>query len=220
MVLLTLQPNGSGDFFGINTLPTNSRAVSAEARVLSTGPDYVDIAIPGGAFEKAFGPAPNNVGPAGKGSPRLRLRMDRFVSNIPYQRMMAALGELTSIPERTSKRPDSEGVGPVDGQEQEDNPYDNICMDELLRETILSTFAFNDGSSILFRDTESCNLRELAKRLARRPLPNSAMLANQALAYMQTNPHGIFDPLNGPQLAAIGAALTRRLTLIQGPPGE
>lgn len=47
----------------------------------------------------------------------------------------------------------------------------------------------------------------------------SVKLTNQALTYIQKNPN-IFNPMNGPQLAAIAAALTRKLTLIQGPPGS
>jgi AAA domain len=217
IILLTLQPNGSGDFFGPTTQPTNDAATSAEARVLNTGPSYIDIVLPGGAFEKAFGPAPNNVGPSGKGSPRMRLRVDRFFSNVPYQRMVAALGQLTSIPER-SKRSDVEGNR--SSASDDSNPYDSICMDELLREVILSSYSFTDPSSVLWRDTDTCDLQELARRLARPPLPNSSNLANQALQYMQSNPHGIFGKFNGPQLTSIGAALTRRLTLIQGPPGK
>jgi energy-coupling factor transporter ATP-binding protein EcfA2 len=50
-------------------------------------------------------------------------------------------------------------------------------------------------------------------------MPSSVKLANQALTYIQSNPHNVFQPMNGHQLAAIGAALTRKLTLIQGPPG-
>ena len=37
---------------------------------------------------------------------------------------------------------------------------------------------------------------------------------------MQNNPDGTFPPFNGPQISAIGAALTRRVTMIQGPPGK
>lgn len=55
--------------------------------------------------------------------------------------------------------------------------------------------------------------------LAKPPLPNSLKLANQALSYIQKNPHQLFNPMNGPQLASIGAALTRKLTMVQGPPG-
>ena len=50
-------------------------------------------------------------------------------------------------------------------------------------------------------------------------MPSSVKLANQVLSYIQNNPHNVFPTLNAPQLAAIGAALTRKLTLIQGPPG-
>ena len=50
-------------------------------------------------------------------------------------------------------------------------------------------------------------------------MPSSVKLANQVLAYIQNNPHNVFATMNAPQLAAIGAALTRKLTLIQGPPG-
>lgn len=67
VILLTLQPQGSGDFFDPYNLPTSSNAVSVEGRVISTGPTYIDIALSGGAFEAAFGPAPNNVGPSGRG---------------------------------------------------------------------------------------------------------------------------------------------------------
>jgi hypothetical protein len=50
-------------------------------------------------------------------------------------------------------------------------------------------------------------------------MPTSVKLANQALAYIQQNDSGAFKLMNGPQLQAIGAALTRKLTMIQGPPG-
>jgi hypothetical protein len=205
VVMLTYQPNGSGDFFGSNSLPISDSAVSAEARVLNTGPTYIDIVMPGGAFEAAFGPAPNDL--SGKGNRQMRLRLDRFFSDVPYQRMVAALSQLTNIQD---KRPKS------DDDSSDQQAFSNICMDELLRETVLSTFSFNDASSILFHDTDACDFRELARRIAKPPLPNSVALSNQVLEYIQTNPHGIFNPFNGPQLTAIGAALTRRLTLIQG----
>ena len=219
VIMLTYQPNGAGDIFGADRLPTSTNAIAAEARILNTGPTYVDIAMNGGAFEAAFGPAPNDG--SGNGNRRLRLRIDRFLSNVPYQRMVSALSQMTTIPENR-KRPESEGI--QQGQHgAETSPttkqYANICMDEIFRETIISTFMLHDPSSIFFRDTEACDLREVAKSLSRPPLPNSATLANQVLSYMQTNPHGIFASFNGPQLTAIGAALTRRLTMVQGPPG-
>lgn len=210
VIMLTYQPNGSGDVFGASTLPTSSDAIAAEARVLSTGPTYVDISMPNGAFEAAFGPAPNDG--SGNGNKKLRLRVDRFLSNVPYERMVTALSQLTAVPDNR-KRPEAEGV------QQEEQQFANICIDDILREAILSTFTLQDPSSLYYGDTDACDLREMARMLARPPLPNSSNLANQVLSYVQSNPNGIFPPFNGPQLTAIVAALTRRLTMIQGPPG-
>jgi hypothetical protein len=39
------------------------------------------------------------------------------------------------------------------------------------------------------------------------------------MAYIQTNPQQLFPTYNEPQLTAIRASLTRRMTMIQGPPG-
>jgi len=50
-------------------------------------------------------------------------------------------------------------------------------------------------------------------------MANSPKLARQVLKHIQNNPNGIFRQFNAPQLAAIEAALTRRMTMIQGPPG-
>ena len=59
-----------------------------------------------------------------------------------------------------------------------------------------------------------------ARRLAKPPMPESTKLCNQVLAYLQSNPHGSFPQFNRSQISAIAASLTRRLTLIQGPPGK
>ena len=166
VILLTLQPQGSGDFFDPNQLPTSSAAISVEARVISTGPTYVDIALPGGAFEVAFGPAPNNIGPSGRGDARMRLRADRFFSNVPYTRMVAALTQLTAIPDR-KKEPSADGIQNDNHNNNNNNnkedakPHDNICMDDVLRETIIATHAFTDPNSSLFHDVDACDLQEL-----------------------------------------------------------
>jgi hypothetical protein len=145
VIMLTLQPSGTGDFFSRTTVPTNKDvATSIEARVLSTGPTYVDVAIPGGKFEAIFGPAPNNMGPSGKGDPNMRLRADRYFSNVPYNRMVGALGQLTAISGSNTNNSNSKGD-----------------IDESIRQTILSTFRYSDPSSPTFQDAEASNLQEL-----------------------------------------------------------
>ena len=145
VIMLTLQSQGSGDFFTAESLPTNGVAI--EARVLNSGPTYIDVSVPNGSFEAAFGPAPNNVGPSGKGDSKMRLRADQFFSNIPYQRMVSALSQLTTIPDRQQQQQAANG-----SQQQKDGQtHENICMDELLREVILSTHAYSEsGDSDLY----------------------------------------------------------------------
>jgi len=157
VVMLTLQPNGSGDFFGRSTLPTSDDAVTVEARVLNTGPTYVDVALSAGSFEAAFGVAPNDF--SGDGDKSMRLRADRFVSNVPYQRMVAALTQLTSIPDRQKRSAQPDEV--ADGAESSNRPHDNIKMDEVLREAILSTHAYTDNHSPMLRDPDVCDLTGL-----------------------------------------------------------
>ena len=143
VIMLTLQPDGTGDFFDRDTMPTNTDvATSIEARVLNTGPTYIDVAIPGGQFETKFGPAPNNKGPSGKGNPKMRLRADRYFSNVPYTRMVGALSQLTSI-----------------GSNDDNNRGGSV--DESIRQAILTTFAYKDPLSPLYQDLEACNMQEI-----------------------------------------------------------
>ncbi len=234
VILLTLQPLGSGDFFDPMHLPTSSSATKIEARVINRGPTYIDVAVNGGIFEANFGPAPNNESSSGRGDSKMRLRADRFFSSVPYDRMVEAITRISAIPERESqqlseasdeeaksdkkKKPDGKSKkGDNDGG----SAHNNICMDDLLRELIISSHAFTDPASPMFHDMDSVDLVSLERRLARPPMPSSVKLANQVLSYVQSNsgPNKAFKPLNAPQLAVIGAALTRKLTLIQGPPG-
>jgi len=214
VIMLTLQPAGSGDFFGSHTMPTRSEATSLEARVLSTGPSYIDIAITGGAFESNFGPSPNNLGPSGKGDPNMRLRIDRYFSNVPYNRMVSALGQMTAIPDGKP------GTKQRDSDKKEKESQKQVSFDESIREAILFSYGFNDKSNPLYHNLEAYDFKSLAKRLAKPPMPESIKLCNQVLGYLQSNPHGTFPQFNGPQISAIGASLTRRLTMIQGPPGK
>jgi hypothetical protein len=157
VIVLTLQPNGSGDYYNPLSLPTNEFAVTAEARVLNSGPTYVDIAVPAGKFEAAFGPAPNDR--FKKGDPSIRLRMDRFLSKVPYQRMVQALEQITTIPSRRkSETLASDAATPKDDKP---NYLDAIVMDEAIREAILTTHVYTDTRSPLYRDPDACDLQEL-----------------------------------------------------------
>ena len=268
VILLTLQPLGSGDVFDGRNLPTSESAISTEARVTSTGPYYIDIAVPAGMIEATFDSYTSYSRNGGLDG--IRLRADRFFSDVPYRRMVDAVVSMASIPNRRPA-PSETGMDngdandgyqedgsatsmktngkPTRGQErnnkngshmagassrnkqttaskqekdvssQSTSPHANICMDDVLRDVIISTHAFSDPSSPLFHDMDSCNLQNLGPVVAKPPMSTSVKLANEVLTYVQSNPDSRFNPLNAPQLAAVGAALTRKLTVIQGPPG-
>lgn len=146
VIMLTLQQAGAGDFFGSTSIPTNKDAISLEARVLNTGPTYVDVAINGGAFEATFGPAPNNRGPSGKGDKNMRLRIDRYFSNVPYNRMVDAIGQLTSVQSNGN---------------EDLSPRERTCVDRSIRQSILSTFAYSNAGSPMYGDGDACKLNDL-----------------------------------------------------------
>lgn len=149
VILLTLQPRGSGDFFDPTALPISDTAIKVEGRVLNIGPTYIDVAVQAGIFQGAFGPAPNDS--SGQGDPSMRLRADRFFSSIPYQRMVDAITQIASVPER--KKDDTKPK----------TQHENISMDEVLREVILATHAFGDTHSPMLRDPTVCDLQELVR---------------------------------------------------------
>jgi hypothetical protein len=210
VILLTLQPGGSGDFFTTTTSPLSDAAVQIEARVLNLGPTYVDVATAAGSFATTLGPASNEEG--GSRSRGQRLRVDRFFSDIPYQRMVAAVTQTSQIPELQAQTP-KEATETGDAA-----AFSGIRMDPVLRQTVLATHALTDPASPLWGDAGVCDVDELARCIGKAPMPHSYKLAQQALQHIRARP-AIFGPLNGPQMAAAEAALTRRLTLIQGPPG-
>lgn len=213
VILLTLQPKGSGDFFdSTTTSPLSDEATQMEARVLNVGPTYVDIATQAGKFASTLGPAPNEDG-GGHKRQFQRIRVDRFFSDIPYQRMVTALKQLSQIPDRQQ-----EAASNKEGENGNANPLARIRMDTVLSHAIVSTHAYADPESPLLRDPSVCDLDELAKHIGKPPMPTSAKLANQAIRYMLAHPQ-VFRQLNGPQMAVVEAALTRRLSLIHGPPG-
>ena len=213
VIVVTKQPQGSGDIFDPSALPISENAMTLEARVSGVGPTYIDIVAGPGAFEAAFGgAAPNDA--SGKGDRRLRVRADLFFSPIPYQRMVTALAQITQVPAPNAAK------GALDDDEAStSNPLDRITMDKVIRDVILSTHAFGDRDSPFFHDPSICNLDEINNLIAKPPMPTSERLALQVLKFFQSSPQR-FRPLNAPQSAAVQAALTRRLTLIQGPPGS
>jgi hypothetical protein len=166
VIMLTLQPQGSGDFFNLASLPTQGNAI--EARVLNSGPTYIDVALPNGSFEAAFGPAPNNQGPSGRGDSKMRLRADRFFSNIPYHRMVTALSQLTAIPDKQAQ-----ALAHAEENQTNDNnnnnqpttsPHERIHMDELLKDVILSTHAYGNPFSCYYQDNDYLDLQYLVRR--------------------------------------------------------
>ena len=218
VVVLTKQPRGAGDFLSASSLPTAPDAARLEARVLSVGPAYVDVAVPAGRFAAALGSPQDERGRTDDAA--LRLRADRFFSDVPFRRMTAALGQLTAVPPPTSEANDDRASG--------------FQMDAVLKNMVLSTFPVEEGEphlgdlvcrSLPLSDIESlqrCLSRTVVsfpqpKQLAKPPLPTSHQLTNQVMSFIQTNP--LFPQHNEPQLTAIQAALTRKCTLIQGPPG-
>ena len=165
VIVLTLQPTGSGDFFSANTVPTSEAAITAQARVLNMGPTYLDVAISAGNFEAAFGPAPNDrSSDDDKVNRNCRLRVDRFFSDVPYQRMVAALGALTSIPDRSSAKPKAVlADNSTSCITQSASPHSNILMDEVLREMILQTSAYINPEILLQHDFDADDLQELVR---------------------------------------------------------
>ena len=137
----------------------------------------------------------------------MRLRVDRFFSDVPFRRMVAALGQLTSVPDRQQQQ---EGGNPT-----HDTRVGGFQMDALLKEAILSTFAIKDDTA-LDEGMSNPTLGELPKKLAKPPLPTSNAMADTVMAYIRSNPNNLFPQYNEPQYTAIRSALTRRLTLIQG----
>ena len=160
VIVITLQPRGTGDFLGPSSLPTHKDAVLVEARVLNIGPYYLDIAIPAGKFSSAFGPASNNHGEEGRGDPNLRVRVDRFFSDVPFKRMVAALGQLTSVPQRQQQQQQKQN-GESASSPKFEKRAGGFQMDDLLKEVILSTFVGTDDVNFMLDGTSDLNLGDL-----------------------------------------------------------
>ena len=117
VIVVSLQPRGTGDFLGTSSLPTIKDAVRVEARVLNVGTTYLGVAISSGKFLTSFGPASNNI-----------------------KRMVTALGSfVTSVPEQQQHQQGTAVASPKYGKR-----VGGFQMDTMLKEAILSTFAVKD----------------------------------------------------------------------------
>ena len=83
----------------------------------------------------------------------MRLRVDRYFSNVPYNRMVAAIGQLTAVESREE----------ADGVSSKNRGADG---DESIRQTFLSTCAYGNPASPMYGDVEACKLNELVSILS------------------------------------------------------
>jgi len=70
----------------------------------------------------------------------------------------------------------------------------------------------------IFSLSRPCRMQQ-SNKLSKPPMGTSQRLASQAIRYIKGNPLK-FREFNGPQVTAIEAALTRRMTMVHGPPGK
>lgn len=159
VIVLTEQPNGSGDFFTTASSPVSENSVCAEAVVLNIGPTYVDVSMAAGCFEATFGLPGNDM--SGQGNKNLRLRADQFVSNVPYQRMVSALSQITAVPENKRSEPTNQASSATPSEAQGQSQKYAITMDDVIKEVILKTHVFFDPNSPLYGNSDFCNVEEL-----------------------------------------------------------
>ena len=225
VIILTQQIHGSGDFYTDETLPIHESAITVEAVVLSTGPTYIDIVMTAGSFETAFQCVPGNDH-SGYGNKELRLRVDHYISNVPYTRMTNALSQMTTVPSSLSSTTNIDTASNVKNEKQSPSlplPQSGMHMDSVIKDVIIQTFVYTHPLSPLYGNTELGNaIQEIVSTKLMKPpmMQTSVKLTQQFLSYLHRNSDGRLKySYNTPQLAAIEAALTRRITLIQGPPG-
>ena len=224
VIVLTQQIHGSGDYYTDETLPIHESAITAEAMILSTGPTYIDIVMAAGSFETAFQCLPGNDN-SGYGNKDLRLRVDHYISNVPYTRMVNALSQMTTVPSSTPSTTVVADTNTNTKHEKQPLPLQSsgMHMDSVIKDVIIQTFVYTHPLSPSYGNTEiGSAIQEMVSTKLMKPpmLQTSIKLAQQFLSYLQRNADGRFKYIyNTPQLAAIEAALTRRITLIQGPPG-
>jgi hypothetical protein len=213
LIVLTLQPVGKETVVGTRSIsPLSEEAVSIEARVLNVGPTYMDVAIQAGLFDATFG------APAEDNGRHLRFRADRYFSAIPFQRMVDALSQISCVGSKDCPSKAKNDVKTKGSELSIGNAIDEqrIAMDELFQQVLVSTFAYSDASSPWLRDSKICDIEKIAKAISEPATSISIKTTQQVLKTIAENAHGRFRSLNAAQIEAVKAALTRRMTLIQG----
>jgi hypothetical protein len=146
ILLLTKQPHGVGDIYGARPLKDTTSTGLLEARILNQGPTYIDIVLPELLAE-------TDESASSSSSSNTVYRVDQFISPVPYQRMVNALSQLTAV------------VSPAGttGTNNNATSISAIRMDNVIREAIVSTYAFTEAASPLRGDPEVCQVAELVR---------------------------------------------------------
>jgi hypothetical protein len=146
ILLLTKQPHGVGDIYGARPLKDTTSTGLLEARILNQGPTYIDIVLPELLAE-------TDESSSSSSSSNTVYRVDQFISPVPYQRMVNALSQLTAV------------VSPAGttGNNNNATSISAIRMDNVIREAIVSTYAFTEAASPLRGDPEVCQVAELVR---------------------------------------------------------
>ncbi|GMI10173.1 hypothetical protein TrRE_jg6569, partial [Triparma retinervis] len=122
-------------------------------------------------------------------------RMDRFFSDVTHARMCGAVAALTRV---------------EDGEDGGEGKIDKV-----IRDTILLSYAKEDGElGRGARESAGGKLDVLSKLIAKSPPQYTQPFLTAAYSTATSG-----RSFNNPQLTSIAAALTRRLTIIVGPPG-
>jgi hypothetical protein len=160
ILLLTKQPHGFGDVYSARPLQQQDMAAAAgggllEARVLNHGPTYIDIVLTDLLPEEE---RDNNAAV---------YRVDQFISPVPYRRMVNALSQLTAVqqPQRSPLSSHNNTATTTTTGGGGGGGSTAIRMDDVIREAIVSTYAFTEAASPLRGDPSVCQLVELVREI-------------------------------------------------------
>jgi hypothetical protein len=153
ILLLTKQPHGVGDVYSARPLQQDMAAATGgllEARVLNQGPTYIDIVLTDLLSEEESGNA-------------AVYRVDQFISPVPYRRMVNALSQLTAVQQQRSPLNSHNNTATTTTTTGGSGSGSAIRMDDVIREAIVSTYAFTEAASPLRGDPSVCQLAELVR---------------------------------------------------------